>query len=93
MIGISPVLDRKITNTLIDIAKNKSIPYQKEIMGERTGTDADIITLTAAGIPCGLVSIPQRNMHTPCEIVDLKDIMSVCDILEEYLLKGGALND
>lgn len=90
MIGISPVLDRKITNTLINIAENKNIPYQKEIMGERTGTDADAVTITAAGIPCALVSIPQRNMHTPCEIVDIKDLNSVCDILEEYLLKGGA---
>ncbi len=93
MIGISPVLDRKITNTLISIARNKNIPYQEEVMGQRTGTDADSVTLTAQGIPCGLISIPERNMHTPCEIVDIKDIMGVCDILEEYLLKGGALCD
>jgi len=93
MIGVSPVLDRKITNKLMTVAKDNNIPYQQEIMGGQTGTDADAVTLTKSGVPCGLLSIPERNMHTPCEVVDIKDIMSVCDILEKYLIGGGALND
>ena len=93
MIGVSPVLDRKITNRLKTIADENNIPFQQEIMGGQTGTDADAVTLTKSGVPCGLLSIPERNMHTPCEVVDIKDIMSVCDILEKYILCGGALND
>ena len=91
MIGISPVLNRKITNKLTDIAREKEIPHQFEVMGGTTGTDADVITVSKEGIPCGLLSIPLRNMHTPAEVVDFKDMDAVCDILEAYVLSGGAL--
>lgn len=93
MIGVSPVLDKKITNTLIDFAEASGIPYQLEVSGGTTGTDADSISIAKSGVPCGLVSIPLRNMHTPNEVIDLNDIKSVCDILEAYILSGGGLCD
>ena len=93
MIGVSPVLDKKITNALINVAEESDIPYQLEVSGGTTGTDADSISIAKKGVPCGLVSIPLRNMHTPNEVIDLADIKSVCDILEGYILSGGALND
>lgn len=93
MIGLSPVLSDPITKKLIDCAEKKNIPFQKEVMGGTTGTDADVISITKSGIPTGLVSIPLRNMHTPVEVIDLADIGSVCDLLEEYILAGGALCD
>lgn len=93
MIGVSPVLDKKITNALIDSAEKNQIPYQLEVSGGATGTDADSISIAKSGVPCGLISIPLRNMHTPHEVIDLKDIKSVCDILEEYILSGGGYVD
>ena len=60
-------------------------------MGGTTGTDADVISVSKDGIPCGLISIPLRNMHTPAEVIDMADLDSICDILEGYLLSGGAL--
>ena len=93
MIGVSPILDKGITNKLISCAKDKNIPYQLEVTGGTTGTDADVISISKGGIPCGLVSIPLRNMHTPCEIIDLDDLKSVCDILEDYILQGGTICD
>ena len=92
LIGVSPILNKKIGDKLIAVAKEKNLPYQIEVMGGTTGTDSDAITVTKSGVPCGLVSIPERNMHTPCEVVDLKDIENICDILEQYILSGGALN-
>ncbi len=89
MIGVSPILDRKITNKLISVADTNNIPYQLEVMGGKTGTDADVISVSKSGIPTGLVSIPLRNMHTPQEVIDLADVDSVCDILEKYILGGG----
>ncbi len=93
MIGVSPVLDKKITNTLMALAQKSETPYQLEVMGGVTGTDADSISIAKSGVPCGLISIPLRNMHTPQEVIDLKDIESVCDILEGYILSGGGLHD
>ena len=91
MIGISPVIDRGISDKLIRIANENGIPYQTEVMGKSTGTDADVISVTKAGVKTGLVSIPLRNMHTDCEIISTSDIKSVCDLLYAYI-KGGGIN-
>lgn len=85
MIGISPVISRDISNKLVRIANDSGIPYQTEVMGKSTGTDADIISITKSGVKTGLVSIPLRNMHSDCEIISLSDIKSVCDLLEAYI--------
>lgn len=89
MIGMSPILDKGISKTLISIAKENNMPYQTEVMGGRTGTNSDVISISKSGVKTGLVSIPLRNMHTDVEIIDIKDIESVCDLLFKYILKGG----
>lgn len=89
MIGVSPVLNRKIYKSLEQTAKDKNIPYSLEVMGGTTSTDADIISLSRSGIPSALLSIPLRNMHTPVEVVDLRDIEAVSNLIYEYVLGGG----
>lgn len=89
MIGVSPILNKSMTDRLTAIAKEKSIPHQFEVMGGRTGTDADVISVSKSGVPTALLSIPLRNMHTPVEVIDTKDLLSLCDLLEEYILGGG----
>lgn len=93
MIGVSPSLDRKITNKLINIAKEKEIPYQTEAMGRSTGTNADMVSVSREGVRTCTLSIPLRNMHSEVEILDLKDLDFVCDLLCEYILSGGVMND
>ena len=85
MIGISPTLNRDMADKLIKAAKEKNIPYQAEVMRGRTGTDADNITLTKGGVKTALISIPQRYMHTPCEILDIEDIRHTGELLAEYI--------
>lgn len=92
MIGISPVLSSDISGKLTAIAKEKEIPYQLEVMGGTTSTNADVISVNREGVKTGLVSIPLRNMHTEVEILNIDDLLSVCDILENYILSGGVLN-
>lgn len=86
MIGISPVLSAIVTNSLKEIASNNEIKHQLEVMGGKTSTNADKIVDTKCGVPTGLLSIPLRNMHTPIEVVDLNDIMSVAEILANFVL-------
>lgn len=88
MIGISPILDREMSQRLIELAKEKEIPYQLEAMSGRTGTDADHISVSRGGVKTGLISIPQRYMHTPCEVLDIEDIKYTGQLLAEYI-KGG----
>lgn len=92
MIGMSPVLNRDITDKLILLASDNAIPYQNEVMGGKTSTNADAVSICGGGIPSGLISIPLRNMHTDVETVKLDDIISVADLLEKYILSGGVKN-
>ena len=89
MLGISPILSKDVTDKLKNIAKAKNIPVQFEVMGGKTGTDADVISVSKSGVKTGLLSIPLRNMHTPSEVIDTADLESVIDILEGYVLGGG----
>ena len=94
MIGISPILDKNMSNALIEVAKEKNIPYQIEAMGgNRTGTNADSITLVESGIKTALISIPEKYMHSPIEVVDTADVESVARLIAEYIKKRvGEIN-
>lgn len=85
MIGVSPTLTPAVSQRLTELAGEKEIPYQIEVMGGSTGTNADSLSLVRGGRRSGLVSIPQRNMHTPAEIVDLGDMANTARLLAEYL--------
>ena len=93
MIGISPALDKNISRKLISIAEENKIPYQIEAMGAKSGTNADMVAVSREGVRTCTVSIPLRNMHTDVEIVDLKDLDNVCDLIYKYILSGGIMND
>ena len=92
MIGISPLLSRKVTDELFKIADDFEINHTEEVMSGATGTDADVITATGAGIPCGLLSIPLRSMHSCYETVDVRDIEATAQLLCRFVLSGGALD-
>ena len=85
MIGISPILSNDMTNKLLELAKTNDIPYQYEVMGGSTGTDADRVSISLTGVFTALLSIPQRYMHTPIETVDVRDIASVGDLMAAYI--------
>lgn len=89
MIGLSAALDKAMSRELIRVAQAQEIPYQVEAMGDTTGTNADLIGVARGGVRCALLSIPQRNMHTPAEIVDLKDIEHTAKLLAAYVRKKG----
>lgn len=89
MIGIAPTLSKEVSDRLLSLAKETSIPYQLEVMGGSTGTNADEVSTARGGVPSGLLSIPLRNMHTQAELIDLRDIESTARLLAEYIIKGG----
>lgn len=88
MIGVAPVLSRPMTDKLVQLAKEKDIPYTLEIMGGETGTNADAIATAKAGVHTAMVSIPLRYMHTPVEVVDVQDVEHVAQLLAAYV-KGA----
>lgn len=85
-IGYAPLLDRAMMEELKAAAKRAEIPFQIEIMGRSTGTNADAVAVNREGVRCGLVSIPQRSMHTPVEVCDLQDIENTAKLMARYVL-------
>lgn len=93
MLGISPVLDANLTNQLRRLAEKEEISLQYEVMGGSTGTDADKISVVREGVPTALLSIPLRYMHTPTEVVDLKDIEAVARLMAAQIREGTVRTD
>lgn len=85
MIGISPCLSRKISNELIFAAKDAGLPYQVEVMNGLTSTNADRYSVSRGGAETCTVSIPLRNMHTPVEVIDLRDVELTGRLIAEYI--------
>lgn len=88
MVGVSPVLSRGISNDMQALAKKYEIPFQLEIMGGETGTNADAISLIGCGVESGLLSVPLKYMHTPVEEIDLDDVKNTGRLLAAYLSDG-----
>lgn len=86
-IGKGPVITRgpninpKIFDLLVDTAKRENIPVQIAAEARGTGTDANAIQLNQAGVVTALVSIPLRYMHSPCELLSLKDVENTSKLL------------
>lgn len=89
MIGISPSLSRRISDSLIDTAQKNNIPYQIEVMNGLTSTNADQYSVSRDGAEACTISIPLRNMHTPVEVIDLEDIRYTGELISKFIIKNA----
>lgn len=80
--NMSPV----VVNRLRKAAEKEEIVCQWAASGRGTGTDANAIQITRAGVAAGLVSIPNRYMHSAVEMISLDDIDRAADLLAEFAL-------
>jgi putative aminopeptidase FrvX len=98
-LGSGPVIKRAsnlspiISEGLIAAAEEAGIAYTLEADSRSTGTDADAIQFTRAGIATGLVSCPNRYMHSPNEIVDLEDLENCARLISAYVKTLGENTD
>jgi endoglucanase len=83
-LGIGPEIHPFVMKRLKQVADQLAIPVTFEPMPELSDTEADAFQLARHGVPTAIVSIPVRNMHTPVEIVSLKDISSVGKLLAGF---------
>ncbi len=84
-LGIGPSIHPFLHKRIKEVAERVEIPVKDEAMPAYSSTDADAMQLTAEGIPTMVVSIPQRYMHTPVEMVALKDIQRAGRLLAEFV--------
>jgi len=84
-LGVGPSIHPFLHKRFKEVAERVEIPVKDEAMPEFSSTDADAMQLTAEGIPTMLVSIPERYMHTPVELVALKDVQRAGRLLAEFI--------
>jgi putative aminopeptidase FrvX len=68
-----------------ELAERLEIPHAVEITSLHTGTDAFAMQVTAEGIPSIALGIPIRYMHTPVEVVAVKDIQRAGRLIAEFI--------
>jgi putative aminopeptidase FrvX len=89
-LGGGPVLARGsavnpvVFEMLAETAERERIPYNIQAAPRDTGTDADAIYTAQRGIATGLISIPNRYMHSPSEMVDLGDLERAARLLAGF---------
>ena len=94
-LGAGPVVPRGSANhpAVVDavrsVADEAEIDVQLAAAGIRTGTDADAFYTSRGGTPALNLGLPNRYMHTPVEVVDLRDLEAAADLLAETACRVG----
>lgn len=84
-LGRGPNLHPGLFKALRDQAKEQEIKLQIEVLPGNSGTDAWAIQVSRAGVPTALLSIPIRNMHTPSEVLDLRDLTRTGRLMAAFI--------
>ncbi len=77
-------INPKVEELLITTAQEEHIPYQLSGEAKATPTDANVIQISRAGVAAGLVSVPLRYLHSPVEVLSLRDLENVVKLLSVF---------
>lgn len=89
-LGGGPIIDRgssvspAVEEMLKQVATKSKIPFQASAAPRFTGTDADAVFTSRGGVACGLVSVPNRYMHTPVEVIHLGDLEHCAKLMAAF---------
>ncbi len=84
-LGWGPNVHPALYKAFKDLADKLEIPTAMEVMPSHSGTDGWAMQVTAEGIPTIVIGIPLRYMHTPVEVVAIKDIQRVGRLMAEFI--------
>ena len=76
----SPSLDDGLVARLREVGQELDLPFTVRA-ATQTATDADAVQLVGEGVPCAVVCVPIRYMHSAIEVVDLRDVETTVQLL------------
>ncbi len=82
-----PMLNPRLFDLIVATADKQGIPYTLRSSARQTSTDTDGISIARSGVPCALVSIPNRYMHSPNEMVNLNDVENAIKLIASVIEK------
>ncbi len=93
VIARGPNINPRLFELLVKTAEENKIPYKVIAESRGTGTDANAIQLARGGVATALVSIPNRYMHTPVEVVSLDDVENCARLLAKTITSIKSAED
>jgi endoglucanase len=97
-LGGGPVLTRGsashplVFERLVAVAEREGIPHSIAALPKYTSTDADAIYLSRSGVATGLISVPNRYMHSPNEIISLADLEATARLIAAFCRDVGTVD-
>lgn len=85
VIVAGPNMNRRVTRRLIELANEHELPFQRSALGRAAPNDANPIQVSGNGVGTGLVSIPNRYMHSAVEMVSLRDLDQAAELIAHFL--------
>ncbi len=98
-LGGGPVLTRGsaahpvVFEKLAEVAAREELPFTIAASPRYSATDADAIYLSRAGVATGIVSVPNRYMHSPNEMVSLSDLERAAQLIAAFVRTLGPDTD
>jgi putative aminopeptidase FrvX len=83
-VSVGPIVSPVVSDLLRETAEADGIGHSIEVYSDRTQTDADVVYISRAGVPTGLVSVPVRYMHSPVEVCSLDDLEAVIALVTAF---------
>lgn len=76
--------NHEVFRLIQEAAKKEEIPYQVDVAAGGTGTDGNAMQLNRDGMATGILGVPLRYMHTPCELLSLTDVENCARLMAAY---------
>ena len=87
VVARGPNFNPKLFDLVLHTARKRKIDVQLDAAPRGTGTDANAMQLTRAGVQSSLISVPNRYMHTPVEMCDLRDVEQCAALIADTILE------
>lgn len=84
-VAIGGRFNPKLTKKFMDVCKQYNYNFQYEAAPASSGTDTEALQINRGGIPCILLSIPLRYMHTSVETIDIKDVETTGKAIARFI--------
>ena len=84
-VAASPITNRKLTRMVTDLCKSANVPYTVDACPGSTGTNANVLGVSAEGIPTALCSLPLKSMHTSAEVLSLDDARALSRVVSAFI--------
>lgn len=89
-LGKGPVLYRgpnvnpRVFERLTELAEKHELDIQPNGLSKAASNDANVLQINRGGVATGLVTIPNRYMHSPVEVVSLTDLDQAAQLIGHF---------